>query len=249
MHLTAHQRSFAGIFKVVLLAALLSSAGAASAFAQDSNVSASTPPAAASQPIAPAAGTAKAEEAPKSEADEMDVYRHAPIVQSMARIMHMGLEPTARLFEFINFGILALAIGIPLFRFMPRHLRNRRQALQENLQSARTMTDEARARLAAVEDRLSRLDAEIAQIRAQVEEEGKSDEARIKASIGEESGRIVAAAEQEIATAAAQAKRELHNFAADLAIERAAHQLILTPESDRALIDDFVRDAVRRGQN
>lgn len=248
MHLTAHQRCFAGIFKVVLLAALLSSAGAASAFAQDSNA-ASTQPAATSQPIVPAAGTAKAEEAPKSEADEMDVYRHAPIVQSMARILHMGLEPTARLFEFINFGIIALAIGVPLFRFMPRHLRNRRHALQENLQSARKMTDEARARLAAVEDRLSRLDAEIAQIRAQVEEEGKSDEARIKASIGEESGRIVAAAEQEITTAAAQAKRELHNFAADLAIERAAHQLVLTPESDRVLIDDFVRDAVRRGQN
>ncbi len=249
MHLTAHQRSFAGSFKVVLLAALLSSAGAASAFAQDSNAAASTPPTATSQPIAPAAGTAKAEEAPKSEADEMDVYRHAPIVQSMARIMHMGLEPTARLFEFINFGILALAIGVPLLRFMPRHLRNRRNALQENLQSARAMTDEARTRLAAVEDRLSKLDAEIAQIRAQVEEEGKSDEARIKASIGEESGRIIAAAEQEIATAAAQAKRELHNFAADLAIERAAKQLVLTPESDRVLIDDFVRDAVRRGQN
>jgi len=87
------------------------------------------------------------------------------------------------------------------------------------------------------------LDEEIAKIRAQVEEESKNDEQRIKASIGEESARIVAAAEQEITVAAAQARRGLRHFAADLAIEQAAKQLVLTPETDRALISEFVREA------
>jgi F-type H+-transporting ATPase subunit b len=72
---------------------------------------------------------------------------------------------------------------------------------------------------------------------------------RIKATIEEESGRIVAAAEQEIAVAAAQAKRGLRNFAADLAIEQAAKQLVLTAESDRALIAEFVGDVTKGGQN
>ena len=49
--------------------------------------------------------------------------------------------------------------------------------------------------------------------------------------------------------AAAQAKRGLRHFAADLAIEQAAKQLVLTPETDRALIAEFVSDAAKGGQN
>ena len=86
-------------------------------------------------------------------------------------------------------------------------------------------------------------------MRAQVEEESKLDEERIKAAMEQESSRIVAAAEQEISATASQAQRELRGFAADLAIEQAARQLVLSPETDRALIAEFVSDADRRGQN
>ena len=112
-----------------------------------------------------------------------------------------------------------------------------------NLENARKTSADANARLSAVEAQLSRLDEEIARIRAQVEEESRQDEARIKASIGEERTRIVASAEQEINAAAAQARRSLRHFAADLAIEQAARQLVLTPETDRALIAEFIREA------
>ena len=53
------------------------------------------------------------------------------------------------------------------------------------------------------------------------------------------------AAEQELSVAAAQAQRSLRNFAADLAIEQAAKQLDLTPETDKALIAEFIGE---RGQ-
>ncbi len=64
----------------------------------------------------------------------------------------------------------------------------------------------------------------------------------------------MAAAEQEIGVAAAQARRGLKHFAADLAIEQATKQLVLTPETDRALITEFVSDLngngkARGGQN
>jgi F-type H+-transporting ATPase subunit b len=49
--------------------------------------------------------------------------------------------------------------------------------------------------------------------------------------------------------AAAQAKRSLRHFAADLAIEQATRQLVLTPETDRALIAEFVSEAGRDGMN
>ncbi len=125
---------------------------------------------------------------------------------------------------------------------MPKHLRKRREALSESLESARKTTQDANSRLSAVEAQLSRLDDEIAKIRAQVEEESKQDEVRIKATIEEESARIVASAEQEIGVAAATAKRGVRNFAADLAIEQATKDLRLAPETDQALIAEFVRD-------
>jgi hypothetical protein len=50
-----------------------------------------------------------------------------------------------------------------------------------------------------------------------------------------------------------QAKRGLRSFAADLAIGQAEKQIALTPETDRALIAEFVAgvagDAVKGGKN
>jgi F-type H+-transporting ATPase subunit b len=179
----------------------------------------------------------------KDEADDETVYTHTELVKSLARILHLDVDTTARLFMWINFAIIALCILIPLFRILPRIIRKRAETLSQNLEVARKTTADANTRLSAVEAQLSHLDEEIAKIRAQVEEESKQDEQRIKATIEEESARIVASAEQEIATAAAQARRGLRHFAADLAIEQAAQQLILTPETDRALISEFVREA------
>ena len=201
-------------------------------------------PAAQSTPTENGAG-ANAEK--KSSEDSNDVFRHAPIVQSIAKMLHMDVETTARILEFLNFGIIVLGVGIPLVRIMPRVIRKRAQTLKHDLEEARKTTADANVRLSAIETKLAGLDKEIAEIRAQVEVEGKNDEARIKASIGEESARIVATAEQEISSAAAQARRGLRNFAADLAIDQAAKQLVLTPETDRALIAEFVSEAGRNG--
>ncbi len=182
------------------------------------------------------------------EIDE-NVYRHTPLVTSIAKAIHLPVETTAQLFEFINFAIIALAILIPLLKFMPKVFRKRTITLSSNLETARKTSADANTLLSAVEAQLSRLDEEIAKIRAQVEDESKQDEARIKASIEEESTRIVASAEQEINVAVAQAKRGLRHFAADLAIEQAAKQLVLTPELDRALIAEFVSEATQNGAN
>lgn len=202
-------------------------------------------PAATSAPGAnapPLAAVSKAGDK-ETEAEDDNVYRHAPIVQSIAKKFNLSVETTARFFEFINFAILVLAIGIPLVKVLPKVLRKRSETLSHNIESARKMTQDANTRLSAVEAKLSKLGDEIADIRAHVEEESKQDEVRIKAAIDGESRRIVASAEQEITLAAAQARRGLQNFAAELAIERAVRQMELTPETDRALIAEFMREA------
>lgn len=200
---------------------------------------------------APAATSTEAgrPEGAKSEEENNDVYRHTPIVASAAKALHLEVETTARLFEFINFAIIALAIGIPLVKILPKMIRTRGEKVRTDIESARKVTEDANTRLSAVEEKLSKLDEEIAKFRSEVERESLADQARIKATLEEESARIVVAAEQEIGVAAAQAKRGLRNFAADLAIEQAGKQLVLSPETDRALIAEFVGDVAKGGQN
>jgi F-type H+-transporting ATPase subunit b len=190
---------------------------------------------------------ASSQPAPKSEQDELDVYRHAPVVQTMARMLHLDLETAARIFEFINFAIIFLAVGIPLFRFLPKFLRKRAEKVRTDIESARKVTADANSRLSAVEAKLSSIGEEIQKFKTEVERESANDEARIKQALEEESARMVTAAEQEIAAAAAHARRGLRNFAADLAVGQAASQLVLTPEADRALIAEFVGQVDKNG--
>lgn len=185
----------------------------------------------------------------KTEEQENDQYRHAPIVQSLAKLMHMDVETAARSFEIFNVAIILLAIVIPLVRLTPRLLRKRSEKIRADIESAQKTTQDANTRLKAVEAKLANLDEEIAKFRAEVEQQIVQDEQRGKAALEEERARIVASAEQEISVAAAQAKRSLRHFAADLAIEQAAKQLVLTPETDRELIAEFVDQAGRDGNH
>jgi F-type H+-transporting ATPase subunit b len=188
-------------------------------------------------------------EAAKTEEQENDQYRHAPIVQSLARLMHVNVETAARIFEIFNVSVVVLGIVIPLIRIMPKLLRKRSEKIRSDIEEARKTTADANSRLNAVEAKLASLDQEIAKFRAEVEQQIAQDEQRSKAALEEESARIVASAEQEIGVAAAQARRSLRHFAADLAIDQAVKKLVLTPETDRALIAEFVSETGRDAKN
>ncbi len=197
--------------------------------------------AAASPSEAKPAGEAKAAQ---TEEEQKNVFRlEGPIVKWTAKTFNLSLGTTANIFDFINFGIIVLLIGVPLIKVLPKLLRGRGEKVRVDLESARKATAEANARLSAIEAKLAGLGGEIEAIRAQVEAESQADEMRIKSSIQEESARIVVAAEQEISASAAQARRSLRDFAADLAITQATQQLKLTPEIDSALIAEFLSEA------
>ena len=224
-------------FKLKWIAAPILSLALLAAFAPviSAQESAAQPAAAQS---APAPDQVKVKD--KSSESNEEAFTHTKLVQSIGKAMGLSTDATAKLFLWLNFAIILFAIVIPLAKILPKTIRKRRETLSRNLEEARKTTADANSRLSAVEAQLSKLDEEIAKIRAQVEEEIKGDEARIKSSIGEESARVVAAAEQDIAMAAAQAQRSIKAFAADLAIDQAVKQLTLTAENDRALIEEFV---------
>lgn len=191
--------------------------------------------------VASAPGNASGTAQPAQAEDEGDAqFLHSPIVQSVSRILHLKLDTAVVLLLGINFAIIFLAIAIPLKRTMPKILHKRSQTLNRDLTEARQATADAQAHLSAIEAKLAGLGEEIQKLTAQVEQESREDEKRIKAALGEESARIVAAAEQEIDTAMSQAKRGLRSFAAELAIGQAEKQIAISPETDRALIAEFV---------
>lgn len=186
---------------------------------------------------------AKQEAANSQEEQNHGFLVNGPIVKWAAQTTGWSRDTTANVFLYINFAIIFFGIAIPLTRTLPKVLRRRREDLSHNLSEARKATEDANTRLSAVEAKLAGLDAEIARFRAQVEEESKGDEARIKASIEEEKARILSGADQELSQATATAQRSLRLFAAELAVEQASKQLTLTPEADRALIAEFIAQA------
>ena len=243
----SHLRSSRSVFGLLSLVAL-----AAIVLVAPLRLAAQNPAPIATQATASttAAPDAAKPDAPKTQEEQNNVFRlEGPMVKWTAKTFNLEAETTARIFEFLNFAIIVLLVGIPIARILPKIFRKRTTTLGANLKTAREATADANARLSAVEAKLAGLDDEIKKFRAEVERESLEDEARIKAAIKEESARIVQAAEQELSVAAAQARRGLRHFAADLAVEQAAKQINLTPETDRALIAEFVSGAAKGGQN
>jgi F-type H+-transporting ATPase subunit b len=196
---------------------------------------------------------AQSPEAKREEKDETDAYLHSASVKWIAAKLGLSTESAATVFQVTNFVILAALVGWFLVKTMPGVFKARNTAIQKHLVDARTATEEASARLSSVEDRLSKLDGQIAAMRAQAEKDSAADELRIKASVEEEKQKILASAEQEIAAATTQARRQLQQYAAELAIEQAAQKLVVSAETDRLLVQGFARrltgDDSKEGQN
>jgi F-type H+-transporting ATPase subunit b len=192
------------------------------------------------QETAAPAGSASSEAAkPQTVLNETDAYRMSPSVVKIGAMLGMKPETAANVFTIFNIVVLFGAIGYALAKMLPKAFKERSTKIQKGLVDARSATEEASARLNAVEDRLSKLDDQIAAMRTQAEADSARDEQRIKASVEDEKAKIVAAAEAEIASATMLARREIQKYAAELAIDQAARKLVVTPDTDRLLVQAF----------
>jgi F-type H+-transporting ATPase subunit b len=189
----------------------------------------------------------------EQEVDANDAYLHSPSVRKLGALVGLDAEQASTAFTVLNFIVLAALVGWFLIKTLPKTFRNRNTAIQKELVDARTATEEASARLNSVEERLSKLDENIAALRAQAEKDSAHDQQRIRASVEEEKKKIMEAAESEIASVTALARRQIQQYAAELAIDQAARKLVVTAETDRLLVQDFSRrlvgDSSKKGQN
>jgi F-type H+-transporting ATPase subunit b len=187
------------------------------------------------------------------EQNEDDAYLKSPSVVALGAKLGLNPEQSATAFTVTNFVLLAVAFGWVLVKVLPKMLRERNATIQKDLVNARSATEEARARLSGVEERLGKLDGEIAAMREHAEHDAATAEQRIKATVEEEKKKILAAAEQEITVATSHAQKQLQQYAAGLAIEQAARKLVVSAETDRLLVQGFAQrlagDEPKKGHN
>jgi len=246
------KNNFPSFARRIVSAALLSflllpvpACGGAALYAQGSSpMSQQQAPASAGEASAPVNAVPEKKQEVK---DENDEYRHSAAVQKLGSFLGLNADQAATAFTVFNFLVLAIAVGFVLLKTLPRAFRARNTSIQKQLVEARTATEEANARLNSVEARLSKLDEQIAAMKSQAEADAARDERRIRASVEEEKSNILAAAEAEIQSATASARRDIQQFAAQLAIDQAARNLVVTPEADRLLVENFARQLSGRG--
>jgi F-type H+-transporting ATPase subunit b len=176
-----------------------------------------------------------------SSEDETAQFKHSASGKLLSRITGLSNDSAYWLAVFINFAIVVGVIAWAWKKYVPPAFRNRTAGIQKSIEEARRASEDANRRLADIETRLGKLDQEIGQMRQTSEREAAAEEERIKAAAAEDAKRIVEAAEQEIAASAKAARRELTQYAADLAVSLAAKQIHVDTSADQALVRRFAQ--------
>lgn len=186
-------------------------------------------------------------DAPETE-EQHNAYLYSSSTRWIAKKLGLPVKTTATIFEWLNSTILLFAIFYFLFKILPGIFRRRREKLAKDLVEARQLGDEAKRRLAAIEDRLSHLDAEIEAFRKRSEHEAVEEERRMHEALEAERQRIVHSAEQEIDAASAMAQRNLRRYAAELAVGQVRQSLKVDLKRDKALVADFSKSLDGNGK-
>ena len=171
--------------------------------------------------------------------DETTEFKQSASVAFLARITGMSLKHAYWLAVVLNFAVVSIAIFWFSKKFLPGMFGDRTAAIQKAIEEARKASADANRRLSEIEARLSKLDVEIGSMRAAAEREALAEEQRIKAAAEEDTRKIIESAEQEIAAAAKQARRELTAYAADLAVSLAQRQIHVDAAIDQVLVRSF----------
>ncbi len=147
----------------------------------------------------------------------------------------------------VNLAIFLLILYLVLRKPTREFFRKRFLEIRTSLERAAKEKELAAARLAEIDARLNRLDAELAEIRAQAEREAAAERARIEQTAHEEAEKLRLLAQREIEAAKKTALVELKQFAAEKSVEL-AEEIIrreLTQEDDarllRRLSEEFER--------
>lgn len=178
-------------------------------------------------------------EAAGEETDETAEFKQSASVRMISRLTGLSLGNAYLFSVVLNFVVIAAIIVWASRKYLPDMFRDRTASIQKAMQEAQKASEEARRRLAEIESRLMRLDGEIGMMRDAAERDAEAEEARIQAAAQEDARKMLESAQQEIASAAKTARRELTAYAADLAVSLAQKQIHVDAATDRSLVRNF----------
>lgn len=170
---------------------------------------------------------------------ENATFRESPSVKWLSKMTGIPLKSAYWVFIALNFIILAFLIYLVSKSRLPAMFRSRTEVIRKSLDEAQRSSADANRRLTNIEARLSRLDTEVAEMRAQAEREATAEEERIRAAGEQDKVRIVQAAQTEIEAVGKNARRELKSYAADLAVALAEKRIHVDAATDQQLVRSF----------
>ncbi len=146
--------------------------------------------------------------------------------------------PSFELWRWVNLLIFVGVFIYILRRPVSEAMRTRREGIRRDLMRAQEERNAALAKLEEVEQRLAKLDAEVASVREQSEREAAEERERIRKATEEETRKLREQAQREIESAGKAARQELREFAAEQSV-RLAEEMIrrdIKPEDDARLV-------------
>src|SRR5260370_7369096 len=148
--------------------------------------------------------------------------------------------PGFELWKFINLAIFVIVLVFAMRKFfgVPEMFRDRKETIKRELARAEQERDAAVAKLKEVEERLARLDTEVATIKEQAKHEAAEERERIARATETEIAKLSEQALREIEGAGKAARRDLRRYTAEQTVQL-AEQLIrreMKPEDDARLI-------------
>ncbi len=151
-------------------------------------------------------------------------------------------ESRELIFKLFNFILLAGGLAFVLRRPLSEFLKQRSDAIRNNLEEGRKALQASQAQLSAVEEKLRRLEEEIRAFKESAGREMAAERDRIRRETQEEAKRIIESVRVLAETARRAARLELRAYAVQQAVELAGRIIPerLDDSGRRRLVSQFV---------
>jgi F-type H+-transporting ATPase subunit b len=175
------------------------------------------------------------------------VYAQEPAEQKAGETAAQtgGVSP---IWKWANFAILAVGLGYLMAKHLPGFFSSRTTEIQKGISESQQKKMDAERRSAEMDARLNALGADIEKFRTQSAAEMQQEGDRIGRETAAQIQKIETQAAVEIESAGKTARRQLKEYAAELALGLAEERLRarLDDATESALVDDFVHDLERQ---
>jgi F0F1-type ATP synthase membrane subunit b/b' len=147
------------------------------------------------------------------------------------------------IFKWIHFLIIAIAAYWLFNKVLPPHIRRNADKISEAITKASAAKAEAEWQLKEAATKLTSLQQEVAQFRAQAQKDAAAELERLRSMMKIDLEKVTVAAKAEIEAAERAARVELKALAAKLAVDRAESLVAkqMTPAVQDAMINNFVQ--------